>query len=39
MPDAMNQAFFKGILTYVQDPSKLDSVLAELDRVQADSYK
>ena len=39
MPDAMNQAFFQGILAYVQDPSKLDSVLANLDRVQADSYK
>ena len=39
MPDAMNNAFFKGILDYVNDPSKLDSILAELDKVQADSYK
>ena len=39
MPDAMNNAFWKGILDYVNDPSKLDSILASLDKVQADSYK
>ena len=39
MPDAMNAAFWKGILDYVNDPSKLDSILANLDKVQADSYK
>jgi alpha-glucoside transport system substrate-binding protein len=39
MPDAMNNAFWKGILDYVNDPTKLDSILASLDKVQADSYK
>jgi len=39
MPDAMNAAFWKAILDYVNDPSKLDSILANLDKVQADSYK
>jgi alpha-glucoside transport system substrate-binding protein len=39
MPDQMNQAFFKGILDFVSDPSKLDSILASLDKTQADAYK
>ena len=39
MPEAMNSAFFKGILDYVNNPSSLDSVLANLDKVQADAYK
>ena len=39
MPEAMNQAFWKAVLDYVNDPSKLDSILTSLDKVQADSYK
>jgi alpha-glucoside transport system substrate-binding protein len=38
MPTAMNNAFWKAILDYAKDPSKLDSILTELDKVQADSY-
>lgn len=39
MPDAMNNAFWKAILDYVNDPTKLDSILTSLDKVQADTYK
>jgi alpha-glucoside transport system substrate-binding protein len=39
MPDAMNTAFFKGILDFVQTPGNLDSILASLDRTRADAYK
>ena len=35
MPMAMNDAFWKAILDYVKDPSKLDSILSNLDTVQA----
>ena len=39
MPDAMNTAFWHGILDFVSDQSKLDSILANLDKIQADAYK
>lgn len=39
MPEAMNNAFWKATLDYVSDPSKLESVLAGLDKTQADAYK
>jgi alpha-glucoside transport system substrate-binding protein len=39
MPEAMNAAFWKAILDYTNDPTKLDSILTSLDKVQADSYK
>jgi len=39
MPQAMNQAFFQGILNYVQDPQSLDSVLQTLGSAQKDAYK
>jgi alpha-glucoside transport system substrate-binding protein len=39
MPDAMNQAFWKAIVQYVQAPDELDSILANLDSVQKDAYK
>jgi alpha-glucoside transport system substrate-binding protein len=39
MPEAMNNAFWKAVLDYVQNPGSLDSILATLDRVQADAYK
>ena len=39
MPTAMNNAFWKAILDYVKDPTKLDSILSDLDKVQVDAYK
>jgi alpha-glucoside transport system substrate-binding protein len=39
MPNAMNNAFWKAILDYTKDPSKLDTILGDLDKVQADAYK
>jgi alpha-glucoside transport system substrate-binding protein len=39
MPQSMNQAFFQGILNYVQDPQSLDTVLKNLDSVQKDAYQ
>ncbi|HET6380800.1 MAG TPA: ABC transporter substrate-binding protein [candidate division Zixibacteria bacterium] len=38
MPSAMNDAFFGAILDYVQNPDNLDSILEELDGVQAEAY-
>ena len=38
MPSAMNEAFFGAVLDYVQNPENLDSILADLDAVQADAY-
>jgi alpha-glucoside transport system substrate-binding protein len=38
MPVAMNDAFWKAILDYVQDPSQLDAILANLDTVQTSAY-
>jgi alpha-glucoside transport system substrate-binding protein len=38
MPEAMNNAFWQAILNYVQDPTQLDSILQNLDSVQADAY-
>ena len=39
MPEAMNNAFFKAILDFVQNPGNLDSILAGLDRTREDAYK
>jgi alpha-glucoside transport system substrate-binding protein len=38
MPVAMNDAFWKAILDYVNDPSQLDAILANLDTVQTSAY-
>ena len=38
MPNAMNQAFFEAVVAYVQNPGDLDSILSNLDNVQADAY-
>ncbi|HXI44925.1 MAG TPA: ABC transporter substrate-binding protein [Candidatus Acidoferrales bacterium] len=38
MPAAMSAAFLKGILDFIQDQSKLDSILASLDQVQSSAY-
>ena len=39
MPAAMQAAFWKAALDFVSDPGKLDSIVAGLDKVQADAYK
>ena len=38
MPTAMNAEFWKQILVFVKDPSKIDAILADLDAVQASAY-
>jgi alpha-glucoside transport system substrate-binding protein len=38
MPSAMNSAFWTAMLDVTKDPSKLDSVLANLDTVQKSAY-
>jgi len=38
MPTAMENAFWKGTLDYVGDPTKLDSILSHLDSVQGTAY-
>jgi len=39
MPSAMNNAFWTAILDYVKDPTKLDAILTNLDKIQVDAYK
>jgi alpha-glucoside transport system substrate-binding protein len=39
MPEAMNSAFWKAILDYVNNPDSLDSILTNLDTVQAQAYQ
>jgi len=38
MPNAMNKAFFKSIVDYVQNPGNLDTILAGLDKTQTEAY-
>lgn len=38
MPTAMNAAFWTAVLDYTKDPSKLDTILQTLDKVQTDAY-
>jgi hypothetical protein len=38
MPADMQRAFWKSLLDFTNDPSQLDSILANLDQVQAASY-
>ncbi len=38
MPKSMNDAFWKAMLDYTKTPSNLDSILADLDKVQKDAY-
>ena len=38
MPAAMNAAFWTAILDFTKDPSKLDSILTNLDSVQTSAY-
>jgi alpha-glucoside transport system substrate-binding protein len=38
MPEAMNNAFWTGMLEFTQNPDNLDSILADLDSVQESAY-
>jgi alpha-glucoside transport system substrate-binding protein len=38
MPSDMQHAFWRSLLDYTNDPSQLDSILANLDQVQAQAY-
>lgn len=37
-PGAMNDAFFQAVVAFAQNPGDLDSILQNLDEVQADAY-
>jgi alpha-glucoside transport system substrate-binding protein len=37
MPSALSAAFFDGVVAYVDDPSSLDSILADLEAVSQDA--
>jgi len=38
MPSDMKNAYWQAIVAFIQDQSKLDSILASLDKVQASAY-
>ena len=38
MPEAVNAAFWKGTLDYVQSPTRLDAILQNLERVSLEVY-
>jgi alpha-glucoside transport system substrate-binding protein len=39
MPSAVQKAFWEGTLTYLQDPSRLDGVLADIEARAKEAYK
>jgi alpha-glucoside transport system substrate-binding protein len=39
MPSAVQKAFWEGTLAYLQNPSKLDSILADIEAGAVDAYK
>lgn len=39
MPSAVQKAFWEGTLSYLQNPSKLDSILADIENRAVDAYK
>jgi alpha-glucoside transport system substrate-binding protein len=39
MPEAVNNAFWKGTLDYVQAPGRLDEILQTLERTAQETYK
>ena len=39
MPSQMNTAFWSAIMSYVQDPGRLDSILSDLERVRQEAYR
>ncbi|MFJ9842380.1 ABC transporter substrate-binding protein [Kitasatospora sp. NPDC101155] len=38
MPDAMQSAFYQAVLSFANDPSQLDTVLSDLERVRTNVY-
>ena len=38
MPSAVQKTFWKGILTYLQDPLQLDNILADIEAIAGDAY-
>ncbi len=38
MPSKMNTAFWSAVVSYVENPGKLDEILAGLDKVRQDAY-
>ena len=39
MPSEMNAAFWKACVDYISDPTSLDAILTNLDKVRATAYK
>jgi hypothetical protein len=39
MPSDMKNAYWSAILSFIKDQSQLDSILANLDKVQATAYQ
>lgn len=39
MPEAVNSAFWKGTLDYVQNPNRLDEILQSIERVAQEAYR
>jgi alpha-glucoside transport system substrate-binding protein len=39
MPAEMNDAFFRAMVNFAQNPDQLDTILADLDGVQQDAYE
>lgn len=38
MPSAVQKAFWKGTLAYLQDPLQLDGILADIEAIAVDVY-
>ncbi len=38
MPGDVNMAFFGSVVSYIQDPGKLESILANLDKISKDAF-
>jgi alpha-glucoside transport system substrate-binding protein len=39
MPEQMNNAFWSGILRFIENPANLDTVLRDLERVRQEAYR
>jgi len=39
MPEAVNSAFWKGTLDFIQNPSRLDAILQNIERIAQEAYK
>jgi alpha-glucoside transport system substrate-binding protein len=38
MPTDVQKVFWKGVLDYLQDPSQLDNILADIEAIALDAY-